>query len=510
MKMKDVMKATGLQENTIRFYESKNLLSPTKERRNGRTYHEYSLEDVKTLKNILVLRKARFSLEEIRTMQTQPEKIPEITACQAERVAAERRELSQIGDAGQYGGATDIHVLSQMVEADLRRDQNYKPTFHFGAEDPETEEEKQMAIARFKERPPVITKNGVILILSMLSAILLGIVVFLTVKLVRTVPAPSGTTEGWIYYNADGGLMRSREDGSEAAIIFQRTNYAQPLQFAVAEDKVYISHLGRLYSVNADGSDRYRYYPEYYSAYAAMDTSYSAASSMFFYEDSLIMVEHSGGGLGGGSSALVRVKLDGTGEQMLDIDTSGWETFSAQIWGDKLYVLGIYSQKDWEYEDAPTPDTYVYEYEEEPELIIYDMSTNRVEYQEEWLSYRDFGATCNLEPIYQDETGMYLSTFDGQNPQAEELGSDLVRVTPECLEGTVIAHFPGAIVASNGAYCIYQPSMESETQRVLLHNLETGAETEIINDYMQGFTFTEAGLFLNLGSYDKTEIIPYP
>lgn len=86
MKMKDVMKATGLQENTIRFYESKNLLSPTKERRNGRTYHEYSLEDVKTLKNILV-----------------------------------------------------------------------------------------------------------------------GIVVFLTVKLVRTVPAPSGTTEGWIYYNADGG-----------------------------------------------------------------------------------------------------------------------------------------------------------------------------------------------------------------------------------------------------------------------------------------------------------------
>lgn len=223
-----------------------------------------------------------------------------------------------------------------------------------------------------------------------------------------------------------------------------------------------------------------------------MDQEYSAASSMFLYENSLIIIERTAGGLGGGgSSALVRVNLDGSGEQKLNIDISAWETFSAQIWNDKLYVLGIYAQKPWEYEDAPTPETYVYEYEEEPELIIYDMLTNTVEYREEWTHYLDFGSTYNLEPIYSDETGMYFSTFDGQNPQAEELGSDLVRITPDCLEGEVIAHFPGVIVGYNGSYCIYQPILNSSSPAMILHNVETGNETTINGQNVLGYTFTE-------------------
>lgn len=510
MKMKEVMKATGLQENTIRFYESRELISPVKERRNGRTYHEYRAEDVRALNNIVVLRKARFSLDEIRTMQTNPERIEEIVQAQSQRIDSEVKELRQIGDAGQYRGASDWNELSRMVEAALRHDRNYKTTFHFGADDRETEEEKQAAIANFKERPPFMTKNGVIILLSILCAVFIGLSIFLTVKIVRTVPASSGTTEGWVYYNVDGGLMRSRADGSEASMIFQRKNTAQPLQYVVAEDKIYISHLNYLYSVNADGSGLYRYYPEFYSGYAAMDQEYSASSSMFLYEDSLIIIEYTGGGLGGGgNSALVRVNLDGSGEQKLNIDIGAWETFSAQIWNDKLYVLGIYAQKPWEYEEAPTPETYVYEYEEEPELIIYDLLTNTIEYREEWTHYLDFGSTYNLEPIYSDETGMYLSTFDGQNPQAEELGSDLVRITPDCLEGEVIAHFPGALVGYNGAYCIYQPILNSASPAMILHNVETGNETAIDRQHMLGYTFTENGLFLNLG-YESMEIFPYP
>ena len=510
MKMKEVMKATGLQENTIRFYETKELISPEKERRNGRTYHEYSTEDVQALKQIVVLRKARFTLDEIRIMQTSPERIEECVQAQSMRINTEVKELRQIGNAEQYHGASDWNTLSQMVEAALRHDRNYKPTFHFGADDRETEEEKQAAIANFKERPPFMTKNGVIVLLSIFCAVFIGLSIFLTVKIVRTVPASSGTTEGWVYYNVYGGLMRSRADGSEASMIFERKYYAQPLQFVVAEDKIYISHLNYLYSVNADGSGLYRYYPEFYSGYAARDQEYSAASPMLLYEDSLIIKEYTGGGLGGGgSSALVRVNLDGSGEQKLNIDISAWITFSAQIWNDKLYVLGIYAQKPWEYEEAPTPETYVYEYEEEPELIIYDLLTDTVEYREEWTHYLDFGSTYNLVPIYSDETGMYFSTFDGQNPQAEELGSDLVRITPDCLEGEVIAHFPGAIVSCNGAYCIYQPNMNTATDSAVLYNLETGKGTKF-PDTLSGFTFTDDGVFVSTGNYDNIRIIPYP
>lgn len=501
------MKATGLQENTIRFYEFKELISPAKERRNGGTYREYSAEDVKALQQIVILRRARFSLDEIRTMQTNPKEIGEIVQAQSERIDSEVKELRLIGDAEQYRGASDWNELSQMVEAVLQHNRNYKLTFHFGADDQETEEEKQAAIANFKERSPFMTPKGVIVLLSILCAVFIGLSIFLTVKIMRTVPASSGTTEGWVYYNVDGGLMRSREDGSEATMIFERKNYAQPLQFAITEEKIYICHSNHLYSINADGSGCYRYNPKYYSAYAAYDQEYSVPSSMFFYEDSLIVVEHSGGGLGGGNAALVRVNLDGTGEQKLT-DISGYETFSAQIWNDKLYLLGIYAQRTWAEDEAP--ETYVFEYEEEPELIIYDMLTNTVEYREEWLHYLDFGATYNMEPIFSDETGMYFSTFDGQNPLAVELGSDLVKLTPECLEGNVIAHFPGAIVGCNGSYCIYQPNMNTATQTVILHNLETGREIEIDDNRMLGYTFTENGLCLNLGNFDEAEAIAYP
>ena len=98
MKMKEVMKATGLQENTIRFYETKELISPEKEHRNGRTYHEYSTEDVQALKQIVVLRKARFTLDEIRIMQTNPERIEECVQAQSMRINTEVKELRQIGN----------------------------------------------------------------------------------------------------------------------------------------------------------------------------------------------------------------------------------------------------------------------------------------------------------------------------------------------------------------------------------------------------------------------------
>lgn len=78
MKLKEICTETGLSRKTIRLYEEKGLLVPQKEYRNGREYREYSEADARTLKEIAILRRSWFTMEEIRRMQEDPENIREI------------------------------------------------------------------------------------------------------------------------------------------------------------------------------------------------------------------------------------------------------------------------------------------------------------------------------------------------------------------------------------------------------------------------------------------------
>ena len=75
MTRKEVCKATGLSIKTLRLYEEKGLIAPNKERRNGREYREYTPELVSQLNQIVTLRRALFTMDEIREMQTQPDRI---------------------------------------------------------------------------------------------------------------------------------------------------------------------------------------------------------------------------------------------------------------------------------------------------------------------------------------------------------------------------------------------------------------------------------------------------
>ena len=68
MKIKDVCKATGLSERAVRFYVQEQLVIPQSQRRGGRTWLDFSEEDVERLRAIAVLRKAGFTIEEIRSM----------------------------------------------------------------------------------------------------------------------------------------------------------------------------------------------------------------------------------------------------------------------------------------------------------------------------------------------------------------------------------------------------------------------------------------------------------
>lgn len=68
MKMKEVCAATGLTERAVRFYVQEQLVTPQSQRRGGRTWLDFSEADVERLRAIGTLRKAGFTIDEIRSM----------------------------------------------------------------------------------------------------------------------------------------------------------------------------------------------------------------------------------------------------------------------------------------------------------------------------------------------------------------------------------------------------------------------------------------------------------
>ncbi|MGI5960213.1 MAG: MerR family transcriptional regulator [Massiliimalia sp.] len=75
MKIKELCEKTGLTPRAVRLYEEKGLFFPEKQNRNGRIHREYTAEDERRLRQICILRKFRFSLEEIKTMINSPEQV---------------------------------------------------------------------------------------------------------------------------------------------------------------------------------------------------------------------------------------------------------------------------------------------------------------------------------------------------------------------------------------------------------------------------------------------------
>lgn len=63
MRISEVAKLTGLADSNIRFYEKKGLLTPARKAESG--YRDYSEEDARRLKLILLYRKMDFSIENI-------------------------------------------------------------------------------------------------------------------------------------------------------------------------------------------------------------------------------------------------------------------------------------------------------------------------------------------------------------------------------------------------------------------------------------------------------------
>lgn len=96
MKIKEISQITGLTKKTIRYYEAEGLLNPEKQWVNGREYRNYSQQDIQQLEKIAALRKARFSVEEIRHIESVPADIPAVFQSYRQRLQNEQRDLSSI------------------------------------------------------------------------------------------------------------------------------------------------------------------------------------------------------------------------------------------------------------------------------------------------------------------------------------------------------------------------------------------------------------------------------
>lgn len=116
MKIKEVCDQTGLSRKTIRFYEARGLISPRKTTVNGKDFRDYVPADVQTLKEIATLRRARFTVEEIRRMQDNPAETKQIFSAYKSRLVSEERELLAIltvAAAIPEDRVTDVEALAR-------------------------------------------------------------------------------------------------------------------------------------------------------------------------------------------------------------------------------------------------------------------------------------------------------------------------------------------------------------------------------------------------------------
>lgn len=173
MKNKEVCEKTGLTERTIRYYEQEGLISPDTQERAGRVYRNYSMEDVKELENIAHLRRLLFSIDEIKTMKTDPTQIPTVLEEYRRRMGTMRDQMSDVLlliDGMDIHAVTSVSDLSsQFSQAASRRllpQRDVRP--NFGRFDEIDEQEKKEEIARGERETKQRVERGKKMVMTML------------------------------------------------------------------------------------------------------------------------------------------------------------------------------------------------------------------------------------------------------------------------------------------------------------------------------------------------------
>ncbi|MCD8332256.1 MAG: MerR family transcriptional regulator, partial [Oscillospiraceae bacterium] len=90
MQIKELEALLNLSRDNIRFYEKQGLLAP---KRNDNRYRDYSEEDVRRLKQIIILRKCGVSIAEIQKLLQGESELPEVLQTQSQQLQAQVKQL---------------------------------------------------------------------------------------------------------------------------------------------------------------------------------------------------------------------------------------------------------------------------------------------------------------------------------------------------------------------------------------------------------------------------------
>ena len=92
MNIAEAERRTGLTRANIRFYEKEGLLKPT---RGENGYRDYTEDNVQTLRKIMLLRRLRLSVPDIRAIESGEKALPEAAAGQLDVLQGDIRESEQ-------------------------------------------------------------------------------------------------------------------------------------------------------------------------------------------------------------------------------------------------------------------------------------------------------------------------------------------------------------------------------------------------------------------------------
>lgn len=154
MKIKQVSKITGLTERTIRFYCEKNLVQPEKSESNGRVYINFAADNVDQLRQIAVLRKMDFTLDDIKFMLLEPDRIGQMVQKHLADLQQKQTEFQETIEALKKIASQDFRSMQELAAglsqaAEQRRLPQIDIRPNFSRFDPETDEEKNEAYLDF-------------------------------------------------------------------------------------------------------------------------------------------------------------------------------------------------------------------------------------------------------------------------------------------------------------------------------------------------------------------------
>ena len=116
MKRKEICEKTGLTPKALRLYEEKGLIRPDMGYPGHYHTRDYSQDDLRRLEMIAVLRRALFTLEEIRRMLDTPESIQEIYPQYLAWLQQQKQQLTQLYEVSAAIDITQVQTIEALTE----------------------------------------------------------------------------------------------------------------------------------------------------------------------------------------------------------------------------------------------------------------------------------------------------------------------------------------------------------------------------------------------------------